>query len=671
VTFDPEKIYALLPAFFRIRDLELDTGSGPPLKSYLSVIAEQIAVLEDSIEQLYDDEFIETCSEWVVPYIGDLVGARGLFQFPGATFSQRALVANTIRDRRRKGTASILEQLARDVTEWDASVVEYFQLLIVSQYMKHIRLKNIANVDLRNEEMLENIGTPFDTAAHTAEMRRIEPARGRFNIPNIGIYLWRIGSFSITNAPAFRLDDRRYRFDVLGKDIPLFNAVQTEETITHLAGPLEVPMPMRRRAVARNLGAFYGPGLSMLIIRDGQEVTLDLQSSPPVDPISICDLSDLPTSPASWAHMPLNTIVIDPELGRIAFPSAAPPPSSVRVTYHYGFSAQMGGGDYSRSTSFVSGLSPVVPVIGSPPSIQAALDTVAPTGGVVELESSDLFQETPFIHVAAEQQVEFRAKDETRPVLLAGGDILISGGDSAEVTINGLLIAGARLRIPVLNPRDGTPNGLQRVTLLHCTLVPAPETIIVELPNVVLDIQLSIIGSIRAIDSATVQVQDSIIDTTSDSELAYAGLNPGDGGGTLQLINTTVFGRIHAIEMNLISSSLLVAVPDPLNPGIPSVVSDRTQDGCVRFSRIPADGRTPRQYKCTADEPVFTSTRYGDPAYCRLDQRCSASISAGGDDGAEMGAFHNLFQPQRVANLRARLDEYLRFGLEAGIFFAS
>jgi hypothetical protein len=36
-----------------------------------------------------------------------------------------------------------------------------------------------------------------------------------------------------------------------------------------------------------------------------------------------------------------------------------------------------------------------------------------------------------------------------------------------------------------------------------------------------------------------------------------------------------------------------------------------------------------------------------------------------------MGAFHNLYQPQRQANLRARLDEYLRFGLEAGIFFAS
>ena len=34
-----------------------------------------------------------------------------------------------------------------------------------------------------------------------------------------------------------------------------------------------------------------------------------------------------------------------------------------------------------------------------------------------------------------------------------------------------------------------------------------------------------------------------------------------------------------------------------------------------------------------------------------------------------MGAYHQLFQPQRAANLRIRLEEYLRFGLEAGTFY--
>ena len=36
-----------------------------------------------------------------------------------------------------------------------------------------------------------------------------------------------------------------------------------------------------------------------------------------------------------------------------------------------------------------------------------------------------------------------------------------------------------------------------------------------------------------------------------------------------------------------------------------------------------------------------------------------------------MGAFCMLQQPQRLANLQIALDEYLRFGLEAGIFFVT
>jgi hypothetical protein len=46
-------------------------------------------------------------------------------------------------------------------------------------------------------------------------------------------------------------------------------------------------------------------------------------------------------------------------------------------------------------------------------------------------------------------------------------------------------------------------------------------------------------------------------------------------------------------------------------------------------------------------------------------------IRQGASDESEMGVFHNLFQPQREANLRARLDEYTPAGMDAGIFFAS
>ena len=85
--------------------------------------------------------------------------------------------------------------------------------------------------------------TPFDKLAHTVKVRRIASRRGKYNIPNIGIFLWRLNNYLITNGPAFKVDDRRYLFDALGKDIQLYNKPETEDEITHLAEPINVPMP--------------------------------------------------------------------------------------------------------------------------------------------------------------------------------------------------------------------------------------------------------------------------------------------------------------------------------------------------------------------------------------------------------------------------------------------
>ena len=69
---DQLQIYELLPAVYRVRDAEV----GYPLQGLLEVIAEQVDVVDQDIAQLYDNWFIETCDEWVVPYISDLIGYR-------------------------------------------------------------------------------------------------------------------------------------------------------------------------------------------------------------------------------------------------------------------------------------------------------------------------------------------------------------------------------------------------------------------------------------------------------------------------------------------------------------------------------------------------------------------------------------------------------------------
>ena len=80
---------------------------------------------------------------------------------------------------------------------------------------------------------------------------------------------------------------------------------------------------------------------------------------------------------------------------------------------------------------------------------------------------------------------------------------------------------------------------------------------------------------------------------------------------------------------------------------------------------VPRDGVDP------AAVPQHTSLRFGDPAYGQLRHTTHPAIRRGADDESEMGASHELYAPQREANLAIRLDEYLRFGLQAGWFYAT
>jgi hypothetical protein len=98
----------------------------------------------------------------------------------------------------------------------------------------------------------------------------------------------------------------------------------------------------------------------------------------------------------------------------------------------------------------------------------------------------------------------------------------------------------------------------------------------------------------------------------------------------------------------------------------------------VRFSYVPPRSQTPRRYQCvprSEDEdarvrPWPASTRYGEPRYAQLPPGTATEIRRGSDDEDEIGAFHHLHLSRREAHLRARLEEYLRFGLEAGVFYA-
>jgi hypothetical protein len=187
MSFDGQKLFALLPALYRLRDGQLaQPRQVGPLESLLLLIAEQLAAIEEDLDQLYDNQFIETCAPWVIPYIGDLIGYQEVKGVAPAVASPRAEVAHTISFRRRKGTVLVLEQLARDVTGWGAHAVEFFKVLATTQYMNHVRPDDFYTPNLRDWKPRVYMDTGFDRTAQKVDVRRIAVGRGRYNIQNIG-----------------------------------------------------------------------------------------------------------------------------------------------------------------------------------------------------------------------------------------------------------------------------------------------------------------------------------------------------------------------------------------------------------------------------------------------------------------------------------------------------
>jgi len=716
-----EQLYALLPAIYRTRDAD----AGEPLQSLLAVVAAQAAVLEENIRQLYDDEFIETCAPWVIPYIGDLIGSNPIYEITGASSGRRAEIANTIGYRRRKGTLLALEQVAMDVSGRPAAAVEFFKRLITTESMHHIRLHHAATPDLRHGRALERLDSAFDTLNRTVDVRRIAPrvraasdpdtsplainlhGGGKFNIPDVGIYLWRWKAFPVTNAPAFAVDARRYLFSPLGQDMPLFNQLALRDSFSRLTARLDVPQPIQRREFAESLktdsGEFYGPGASIQLFADGA----------PVDASRICcrDLSDGPA--ASWGCTPPGRIAIDPALGRIQFAPDVAAPRQLRLTYSYGFPADIGGGPYDRSQTLPS-LDPsqlaFAAVVGSAatPTLEDAIAqwnrTPPGSKGLVVLPGYESFDVNltgrAAILLPSESQLWIRAAqvhpspgplnvsyDGSRVTLrgdievrgrqlpnAAGDDVLPAG----QLAISGVWISGA---VRILG--DATS-----VQLADCTLVPgialtrdgAPQTpgepSIAAAVGVDLTFLRCITGPVGVAAGGTTRICSSVVDSTSPCNVAYAGADLASEGADLHIEDSTVIGKVWVHTMTLASSTIFLSRRARHDPWPAAVWCSRKQTGCMRFCFVPSDAMTPRRFQCLPDDssregalwPKFVTLRYGHPSYALLSGDVPMAIWTGADDGSQVGVYNLLQEAEAVRNTQLRVQEYLPFGLEAGVF---
>ncbi|MER6418963.1 hypothetical protein [Streptomyces sp. NPDC001137] len=696
---EPDGLAALLPRWHLLRDAE----EGEPLRALLAVIAEQLDRVRDGVEQGYEDLFVETAAPWVLPYLGDLVGYRtlpgyervlttGLHEGGRAALAEaiapRADVAATVANRRRKGTLHLLEEISEQVARYPARAVELSRLVAHNQSVKLYRDTGRGRLlDLRDGSALALQGGPFDTTARTVDVRRANSSRsqGGWSPAGVALFVWRLKAYSLTSSPAYCVDRARnlYTFSILGNDSPLVTKPVPEPSPTHIATADNVPAFITRRLLHDRLLDYYGPGKSFVIRRDGEDKPV-----PPSD-IVVADLSD-------WRYRPKRgQIAVDPELGRIAFGSRSAPRQGVWVDYHHGYGADMGGGEYERpdrvdrpDASFYR--------VGPGQPYHQIMDAyrawqhdrrAGGTGpdGIIEITHSGAHQEQLDFDLDPGDRLELRAAEGTRPVIRLldwysnrpdALNIRAVQEDCApherpRIVLDGLLVAGRGINVT-------GPMGA--VVLRHSTLVPgwslepecephSPEepSIVLDRTTACLQIEHSILGTIEVIgdevseDPLDIHLRDSILDATGHDREALSAPDCRHAHAVLHVHRTTVIGEVHTHAVEIAENSVFTGKLHVARRGI----------GCLRYSAVPAGSRTPRRHRCTDVRPLFTAVRYGTPWYGQLADRCPEEIRRGADDGAEMGAFHDLYRPQREDGLRARLAEYTPAGTDAGIFFVT
>jgi hypothetical protein len=728
MSLSADQFLALLPAVYRNRD----AANGGPLQALFAVLAGQSGIVEDNIQQLYDDQFIETCAPWVIPYIGDLLGYNSIYGIASASFDSRAEVANTISYRRRKGTLIALEQLAMDVSGRPAVAVEEFKRLITTESMRLVRPHHATTVNVRRVGALDRINTAFDAENRTIDVRRIAPrlrpavnpdpapldialhGPGHFNIPDVAIHLWRWRSWRVVNAPAFSIGGGRYMFSPLGHDMPLFAQPPIRSSFSSLTTRIDVPEPIHRHEFAKSLKhsdevsgtspAFYGASASILLVADDT----------PIDSSQIrCEnLSD--RAGGVWCTVPSGCIGIDPELGRIQFAADITPQESLRVNFSYGFPAEIAGGPYNRSAS-LSMLKPALAqffaVVGSPdfPSLESAVfawnQMNAGSTGIIVLPNFECFT----IDLTAANSVQLPAGSS---LSIASGEPVVTGGpldvvwNNSCVTLTGNIEVSGVPGLPLLNGEIAPPGQLlisgvwiagqisvtgeiATIQIADSTLVPginltrAAEPIAAGDPSVIvtavetsLTLTRAISGPIAADTGGSTRICSSIVDATSPCCVAYAASDLASAGADLHVEDSTIIGKVHTRTIPLASNTIFFARRPRRDPWPAAVWASRRQTGCVRFCYLPFDSITPNRYLCLptdaasqpALEPKFITLRYGRPAYALLSGDVPMAIWHGADNGSQIGAYYQIQETEGVRNVQLRAPEFLPVLLESGIF---
>jgi hypothetical protein len=720
-----DKLWNLLPTIYRSLDSDEFSSNGP-LRELVNRIGAQAAVLRRSIDRTWEDQSIETCDDWVIPYIGDLLATNLVSNLDSR--AQRLDVAKTIYYRRRKGTLALLEELAFDVTGWDAKVVEFFRRMGRTRHGLDPQIGRVekagddtdklqqaeglagrltrsqigGTANLRNNYGSSKTGSAFDEFFHTADFRRGRGKAGWYDIPRVGAFLWRLKSFGLPPTTPVAVTTPPtcagwFTFDPTGRSIPLFAAAsrKSDQYGSKWVSPAEeqLPGPISQTLFDANTKASSDDRAIELY---PNSLTILTTSTPQSD-------TDIVTA---------DQVRIQTERGWFTYISS--PPQNVWVRYHYGFSSDIGAGPYDRRLKRQTPPTPApqVTVSGGGSALMAGSvpGGAVPQTGTLTLDDSLTYMGAGSIAVT--RALTIRADNRQRPLIrlpaALGGTInewIISGAPGSSLVLDGLFISGGDIVIR---------GSFTTVTITCCTLDPgsasdmlssssppgnfaisadgrelSPTRLWIEGAVETLTVEHSIMGPIQTRGGGKIQtldIADSILQALpqgiSSPPQSPPSFPAGSGdavisldSGDVCLSRCTVLGGISVHRLR-VSESIL--------QGIAKV--DDIQHGCVRFTAWAQGSILPEKYESVSipsHAVLFTSTDFGNPGYCQLlptadtailrgtNSTIQNTISAGSQDGSEMGAFARERNPIKERGLLIKFQEFMPIGLVPIIIYVT